>query len=141
VSDTRKLIALLLAVMAFGVIVFGIALGISSNGPARGTRLLVSVASPVNEASVAPYVETVREQLSPSDRVIGGNDGLVVEIATQDPKSVADATTKIEAAAGHLHVDRAIAFSRATGFVARAWPFFAIAAVMLAAAAVLRRKR
>lgn len=138
VSDTRKLIALLLAVMAFGLLVFGVALGISSNGPASGTRLLVSVPGPVNEATVAPYVETVRKQLGPSDRVIGGNDGLVVEIATQDPKAVADASASIET--GHLHVDRTIAFTRTTGFL-RAWPFFAIAAVMLAGGALLWRKR
>lgn len=140
-SDTRKLIALLLAVMAFGLVVFGVAFGMSNNGPARGTRLIVSVAAPANEATIAPYVETVRKQLGPSDRVIGGNDGLVVEIATQDPKGVADATAAIETAAGHMHVDRTIAFTRATGFLPRAWPFFAIAGVMLAGAAVLWRKR
>lgn len=140
-SDTRKLIALLLAVIAFGLVVFGVAFGISSNGPAKGTRLLVSVPSPVNEATVAPYVETIRKQLGPSDRVIGGSDGLVVEIATQDPKDVAAASSAIEAAAGHVHVDRAIAFTRATGFFPRAWPFFAIAAAMLAGGALLWRKR
>ena len=141
-SDTRKLVALLLAVMAFGVIVFGAALGLSSNGPAKGTRLLVSVAPPVNEVTVAQCVDVVRRQLASSDRVLGGHDGLVVELASQDPKAVAEATAQLETDGPyhHMHVDRTIAFSRATGFFPRAWPFFAIAAVMLAAGALLWRR-
>lgn len=139
-SDTRKLIALLLAVMAFGVLVFGVSLGISSNGPAKGTRLLVSVKKPVSEAAVAQAVEAARTDLPTSGRIIGGQDGIVVEIASQDPKDIAEASAKLETDP-RMHVDRTIAFSRATGFLGRAWLFLVIAGAMLAGAAMLWRKR
>lgn len=48
----------------------------------------------------------------------------------------------IEAGAVHpLHVRSQEAFSRATGFVPRAWPFFAIAGVLLVVVAILIRRR
>ncbi len=140
-SDTRKLVALLLGVLAFGLLVFGTVRGLSDSGPASGTRLLVSVAPPVDETAVAQCVDVVRTRVKDA-RVIGGHDGLVVELATQDPKAVAEATAQLETDGPyhHMHVDRAVAFTRATGFVPRAWPFFAAAAVMLAGAALLWRR-
>ena len=138
-SDTRKLVALLIAVIAFGLVIFGVARGLSSAGPASGTRLLVSIGPPVDEASVAHATEAAQAAL-PAARVLGGGDGLVVEIATQDSKAVAEAAGKLESD-HRMHVDRSVAFTRATGFVPRAWPFFAIAAVMLAGAALIARRR
>lgn len=142
-SDTRRLVALIIAVTAFGVLVFGVARGVSASGPASGTRLIVSVAPPRDDAAIAQCVEVARTQMGSSGRVIGGADGLVVEIATQDPKEVAAATATLEADGAHhrMHVERTIAFTRATGFVGRGWPFFAIAAVMLAGGALLWRRR
>jgi hypothetical protein len=140
VTDTRKLVALIIAVMAFGVIVFGVALGVSSSGPAQGTRLLVSVQKPVSEVAVGQAVQAARTELPTAGRIIGGQDGIVVEIASQDPKDIAETTRKLETDP-RLHVDRSDAFTRATGFWGRAWLFLAIAGVMLAGAAVLARKR
>ncbi|NVB80289.1 MAG: hypothetical protein HOV81_17985 [Kofleriaceae bacterium] len=48
----------------------------------------------------------------------------------------------VEAGAVHpLHVRSQASFSRATGFFPRAWPFFAIAAVLLVVVAILARRR
>ena len=53
----------------------------------------------------------------------------------------AQVTQRDPAIEKQLQIDRADAFTRATGFVPRAWPFFAIGAVMLLGAGVVARKR
>jgi hypothetical protein len=142
VSDTRKLVALFIAVMAFGFVVFGIVRGASSAGPASGTRLIVTIAPPVDADAVARCQEVAKARL-PTARVVPSGERLVVEVPAQDKAAVSEATAKLEMDGGHhhMHVASATAFTRATGFFPRAWPFFAIAGVMLAIAALIWRKR
>lgn len=119
-SDTRKLVALFVAVMAVGVVIFGIVRGSTSTGPASGTRLIVT-----------GDVAQVRKVVGTHGRVVpAGKDHVVVEVTQRDP-----------ALEKQLQIDRADPFTRATGFVPRAWPFFAIGAVMLLGAGVIARKR
>lgn len=141
-SDTRKLVALFIAVMGLGVIIFGVVRGLSATGPATGTRLIVAIAPPVDEAAVATCEEVARTRLKTA-RVVPAGTRLVVEIPSQAPADVADATAKLEMDGAHhpMHVASATAFTRATGFVPRAWPFFAIGGVLVLGAAAIARRR
>lgn len=228
-SDTRRLVALLVAVMGLGVAAFGVVRGLAATGPARGTRMIVAVAPPIDAAAVAFTQQAARDRLEEKGdgtRVVAAGDQLVVEIAEQAPDIVAneaallERTAHVELASGtatvdarslrridlvedgvaaeaaapvpfkigapitfsidgkvrftvapdhvdgaafHLpmpgveqamdlrsllvagaahpmHVLRRERFTRATGFVPRAWPFFAAGAVLLAAAALVGRR-
>jgi hypothetical protein len=119
-SDTRKLVALFVVVMGLGVIIFGTVRGLTSTGLARGTRLIVT-----------GEVADVRKAVGSHGRVIpAGGETVVVEVAQRDP-----------AIEKQLHVVRADDFTRATGFLPRAWPFFAVGAVMLLGAGAIARVR
>jgi hypothetical protein len=119
-SDTRKLVALVIAVLGFAVAVFGAVRGLTSTGPASGTRLIV-----------AGELGKVQAVVGTRGRVMAAGDNhAVVEVVQRDP-----------ALESQLKIERADAFTRATGFWPRARVFFAVAAVMLAAAAVLLFKR
>lgn len=119
-SDTRKLVGLFLAVMALGVIAFGVVRGLSPTGPASGTRFTVTGDQQTIEklAGAHGYV------------VPAGGDHFIVELAQRDPQLESQ-----------LHVVHAETFTRATGFLPRAWVFLAVAALMIAVSAVLLRKR
>jgi hypothetical protein len=119
VSDTRKLVGLFLAVMALGVIAFGVVRGLSATGPASGTRMIVTGDQATLEKAVGTHGRVVP----------AGGDHFVVEVAQRDPQLESQ-----------LHVERSETFTRATGFLPRAWIFLAVAAVMLAGAALLLRK-
>lgn len=125
----RILAALLLAVIGFGIAVFGIVLGLSASGPARGIRHIVTVDPPAN---VLVAQQTLVARLGSDSRVAAAGDRLVVE-------SPVDVTPLIERSG---HVVSREPFTRAVGFWPRAWVFLAIAAACeLIAAALLLRGR
>lgn len=229
-SDTRKLVAAFVAAMAVGVAVFGLVRGLSSPGPARGTRLILAIAPPVDADVVQLAEHVVHDRLDDGERrprVVAAGDHVVAEIADTDPEHVAALTALLErtgtlevvaagktvldgagvkhaeiaadggvlvdtaapvavqpgtpleirfdgkvhytlapdrvrplhlpmtdarsaldlvalldAGAAHpMHVVRAEAFSRATGFWPRAWVFLAIGGVLLAVAAIVVARR
>jgi hypothetical protein len=126
----RILTALLVAVIGFGIAVFGIVLGLSASGPPHGIRHIVTLDPPAN---VVAGQHALVERLGPDSRVAAAGDRLVVE-------SPADATPLIERTADGptgMHVASRVAFSRAVGFWPRAWLFLVIAGACEGIAAVL----
>lgn len=89
----RILTALVLAVIGFGIAVFGIVLGLSASGPASGIRHIVTVDPPAN-ALVAQ--QTLVERLGSDSRVAAAGDRVVVE-------SPVDVTALIERS-GHVEL-------------------------------------
>ena len=89
----RILTALLIAVIGFGIAVFGIVLGLSASGPARGIRHIVTIDPPAN-ALVGQ--QTLVERLGSDSRVAPAGDRLVVE-------SPIDVTALIERT-GHVEL-------------------------------------
>lgn len=236
--DLRILIALIVAALGIGAAIFGVVRGLSATGPARGVRLQVAIAPPLDPTVVALATRVVAERCDEkgaATRVVSGGDRVVVELGEDDPEIVGrivevierrgtlevrtpDGTTvlagpgitgaevsgggvkidlrapvsvapgaqlsflldgKVKAvlAVDHvsatdlhvatkganedeaikaalelvtvvetgavpaLHVTERTPFSRATGFLPRAWPFFAVCGVMLLAAAFVARRR
>lgn len=87
--------------------------------------------------SLAFALGTVR-MTATADRVAGTE--LHVRPATD--ATSAQLVDLVEAGAVHpLHVRSQQAFTRATGFLPRAWPFFAIGGVLLVVVAILARRR
>ncbi len=83
----RRFAALFLAVMALGLIVFGVIRGISKTGPAHGVRLVVAIEAPVDDAQrelAQHVVETRFDDGSDRLRVVPAGDQLVVEIGDVD---------------------------------------------------------
>jgi hypothetical protein len=65
-----------------------------------------------------------------------------LHLPVTDARSAIDLVSLFDAGAAHpMHVVGREPFTRATGFLPRAWPFFAIGAVMLLGAGVVARKR
>jgi hypothetical protein len=65
-----------------------------------------------------------------------------LHLPVTDARSAIDLVSLFDAGAAHpMHVVHSEAFTRATGFVPRAWPFFAIGAVFLLGAGIVARKR
>ena len=89
----RILTALLIAVIGFGIAVFGIVLGLSASGPAHGIRHIVTI-DPPGSALVAQ--QTLVQRLGSDSRVAPAGDRLVVE-------SPVDATALIERT-GHVEL-------------------------------------
>jgi hypothetical protein len=78
------------------------------------------------------------------DRVAGTSLHVPTPGATEEAaiRTAINLVAVIEAGAAHpMHIVKRDAFVRATGFLARAWPFLAIAAVLLLVAAFVWRKR
>jgi len=88
----RVLTALLLAVIGFGIAVFGIVLGLSPSGPAEGVRLIVSL-DPGGNALAAQG--TLVERLGPESRVAAAGDRLVVE-TPEDATQLVERVGKVE---------------------------------------------
>src|SRR6476619_2198039 len=106
--------------MALGVIMFGVVRALSATGPGSGTRLIV-----------VGDVATTEKIVGTHGRVVdAGGNHVVVEVPQRDP-----------AMEKQLTIERADAFTRATGFLPRVWPFLAIGAVMVLGAGLLWRKR
>jgi hypothetical protein len=140
-SDTRRFVALLLAAMAVGLVLFGVVRGLSSTGPAQGTRFIVTIGPPVDNVAVATCEQVVHARL-PQARVVPTSEGLVVEIPSWDLASWFAAKIQLgDSGHCHMHIASEGTFTRATGFVPRAWPFVAAAAVLLAVGALLWRRR
>lgn len=89
----RILAALLIAVIGFGIAVFGIVFGLSASGPAHGIRHIVTIDPPAN-APVAQ--QTLVARLGSDSRVAPAGDRLVVE-------SPVDVTSLIERT-GHVEL-------------------------------------
>lgn len=112
-----------------------------------GGGVKIDLRAPVSVASGAKLMfvldgkvkaEVPVDHVAPTDlhvQTTGATEDDAIEAATE-------LTAAIEAgAAPALHVTERTPFSRATGFLPRAWPFFAVCAVMLLAAAFIARKR
>src|SRR3569623_1531147 len=113
-NDARRLVALLVAVMGLGTAVCGVVRGLSSTGPARGTRMIVAIAPPVDAAAIGIAQRSAQarlEETGTSTRVVAAGGQLVGEIPEQDPASVAgeaallERTAKVELATGSATVD------------------------------------
>lgn len=82
--------------------------------------------------------------VAPVDHVAPTDLHVLTKGATEDEaiKAAIELVTLVEAGAvPALHVTERTPFTRATGFFPRAWPFFAVCAVMLIAAALIARRR
>lgn len=82
----RVLAALLVAVIGFGIAVFGVVFGLSASGPAQGIRHIVTLGP---SANVLVAQQALVERLGSDSRVAAAGDRLVVE-------SPVDATALIE---------------------------------------------
>ncbi len=91
----RIITALLVAVIGFGIAVFGVVLGLSSSGPARGTRLILTTAG--GDVAMARETAALRvEEKGAQTRVVAAGDRIVVEIGSDDPQLVAEETALLE---------------------------------------------
>ena len=136
-SDTRKLVALFVAVMGFGVIVFGVVRGLSDPGMASGTRMIVRIAPPVDQAIVAQAESFARQQAGKDARVFPTGDRLVIELPTGAAVDTVRANLEKPGAQHPLHVEQAAAFTRDTSFWARARLFLIIGGALIAGAALI----
>ncbi len=91
----RIITALLVAVIGFGIAVFGVVRGLSSSGPAHGTRLILTTAG--GNIALAREAAALRvEEKGAPTRVIAAGDRIVVELGTDDPQLVADQAALLE---------------------------------------------
>jgi hypothetical protein len=97
-SDARRLVALIVAVIGLGIAVFGVVRGLSKTGPAQGVRVIVAIEPPVDADALAMAVKAVQERIEErgaETRVTPAGDKLVVELGG-DPELVASAVAIIE---------------------------------------------
>lgn len=157
-KSTHRIFALPIIGTAIALIGFGIAIGVRPTGPGQGIRLTV-VPETTEPAARQLAHRVLKERLdfkgvegriqAAGDRFIievGSTDnqivGMIVELIERRPSSATPApppsAAALDAAAAPvLKVTRREAFSRATGFLPRAWPFLAIAGVLLVIATAL----
>lgn len=91
-SDARRLVALLLALMGLGLAVFGILRGLSATGPARGVRMIIALVPPIDAAAVATAQQVVIERVDEkgfATRVVPAGDKLVLEVGETDAEIIA----------------------------------------------------
>src|SRR5450432_3338798 len=86
--------------MGLGTGLFGVVRGLSSTGPAHGTRMVVAIAPPVNAEVVAMAEHVVASRLDEKGvektRVTAASDMLVVEVGTTDEQIVDDEIALLE---------------------------------------------
>jgi hypothetical protein len=162
VKSTSRIFALPIIGTALALIAFGVVLGVRPSGPAQGVRLAVVVEA-TDPAAGDIALRVLKERIDLSGvggRFIAAGDKVIIEIGSSDPGVIAGIVERIErrvepgvnvpsapsaaaldAAAPPMKVTKRDPFSRATGFWPRAWPFLAIAAVLLVIAAVLWLRR
>ena len=91
----RIITALFVAVIGFGIAVFGVVRGLSSSGPAHGTRLILTTAG--GDITLAHETAALRvEEKGAPTRVIAAGDRIVVELGTDDPQLVAEDAALLE---------------------------------------------
>ncbi len=98
-SDARRLVALIVAVIGLGVAVFGVVRGLSKTGPAQGIRMTVAIEPPVDSVALAIAKHVVTERIDEKGletRVMPAGDKLVVEIGDADPETAIAAAGIIE---------------------------------------------
>jgi hypothetical protein len=159
VKSTSRIFALPIIGTALALIAFGVVIGVRPSGPAHGVRLAVAVQTTDPDAGdIALRVLKDRIDFSGvGGRFIAAGDKVIVEIGSSDPVVIAGIVERIErraqpdvnvpappsstaalgAAAPPMKVTKRDPFSRATGFWPRAWPFLAIAGVLLVIAGAL----
>jgi hypothetical protein len=123
-TDERRLVALVLAVLGFGFAVFGLVRGLSDPGLAQGTRYIITIDKQVDDEGLAKAKHDVGEQLHV--RVMNAAQQLVVETPDDHLPDLVG-----------MHVTHREAFTRPTSFLARTWIFLAIAGVLFALAAAI----
>lgn len=162
-KSTRRIFALPILGTAIALIGFGVAIGVRPTGPGRGIRLTV-VPQTTEPAARQLAHRVLKERLDfrgLEGRITPAGDRLIVEIGSTDDAVVSPMVELIErravigvnvpapppspaaldaAAAPPMKVTRRESFSRATGFLPRAWPFLAGAALLLVIAGVLSRR-
>jgi hypothetical protein len=98
-SDARRLVAVIVAVIGLGIAVFGVVRGISKTGPAQGVRMTVALEPPVDAdaLAIAKHVVTDRiDEKGVETRVMPAGDKLVVEIGDTDPELIAQLVEVLE---------------------------------------------
>lgn len=91
----RIITALFVAVIGFGIAAFGVVRGLSSSGPAHGTRLILTTAG--GDIGLARESAALRvEQEGAPTRAIAAGDRIVVELGTDDPQLVAEQSALLE---------------------------------------------
>jgi hypothetical protein len=91
VSEVRRLVGAVIAVMGLGTGVFGVVRGLSSTGPAHGVRMVVAIGPPVDAAviAMAEHVAKTRlEETGVETRVNAAGEMLVVEVGETDEQIV-----------------------------------------------------
>jgi hypothetical protein len=89
--DLRILIALIVAALGIGAAIFGVVRGLSATGPARGVRLQIAIAPPLDPDLVALATRVVQERCEEKGidtRVVGGGDRVVAEVGDDDPEHI-----------------------------------------------------
>jgi hypothetical protein len=89
-SDTRRLVALVFALIGLGVAVFGVVRGLSKTGPAEGIRMTISIDPPIDADAVAVAKHVVTDRVDEKGletRVMPAGDKLVVELGGADAET------------------------------------------------------
>lgn len=97
-SDARRLVALIVAVIGLGIAVFGVVRGISKTGPAQGVRLTIAIEPPVDAPALAMAQEVVKDRIDEKgleSRVAPAGDKIILE-ASGDPEMIARTIEMLE---------------------------------------------
>jgi hypothetical protein len=154
VKSTARIFALPIIGTAVALIGFGIVIGVRPAGPGHGVRLTVTPETTEPAARQLAH-RVLKERLDFTGiggRMTPANGRIIVEVGSTDEQVVASIVELIErraqpgvnmpapppsaaaldaANAPPMKVTKREPFSRATGFLPRVWPFFAIAGVLL----------
>ena len=96
---TRRIVALPIVGVALALIAFGVVRGVMDTGPARGTRMVITVDPPLDDAAMTIAEHAVRDRLSERGapvRVVKNGDRLVVEVGEDDREILADMVAIVE---------------------------------------------
>jgi hypothetical protein len=99
VTSTRRLATIPIIGAALGLLAFGIVRGATDPGPARGTRLAVALDPPLDTDARKLGERVIRERIDErgmESRIVGTNDGFVVEVGEDDPEIVAGLAALLE---------------------------------------------
>jgi hypothetical protein len=132
---------------AIGLFAFGVVRGVMPAGPARGERFVVTLAPPVDTAARTTAEQSARERLAEPGqelRIVSNGDRFVIEVGEIDPEIIGLKIALLERTKAGVPAMRVVsrtAFTRATGFFPRAWPFLAAGLVLLVVAGIVWRRK
>jgi hypothetical protein len=143
----RRIAAIPLAAAAIAVVAIGVVRGVLPAGPAQGERLVVALDPPVDTAMRTKAEEAARDRLDDRGRelrIVSNGDRFIIEIGETDRESLDIMVGLLERRHEQhpaMHVVSRTPFTRATGFLPRAWPFLVAGVVLLLVAGIAWRRK